>query len=193
MLLKTAEFALKDTETNDDSAVISSGKEQNPAETSSRQTTNSAAGGLLTSYKQAYISNPLICEQVGDPGRNTALKSRYLPISITTAPPSVSASHGSISLRHKISHPLSFFPQQSVPWQSARQLERLRHLNKCMAVIDNGRCSKWVRRRRGARATRHTAGLRGSWFSGDEARCCSSRKDALSSEVLPKITRVSKR
>lgn len=65
-----------------------------------------------------------------------------------------------------------------------------------MEVIGNGRCSKWVRRPRGqlgAYGIRRIAGLRESCFSGDEARCCSNRKDALSSEVLPKITRVSKR
>lgn len=52
VLLKAAEFAFKDTETNDESAVISPGKEQSPAETSSGQSTNSAAGGLLASCNQ---------------------------------------------------------------------------------------------------------------------------------------------
>lgn len=43
----------------------------------------------------------------------------------------------------------------------------------------------------GAQGVRCVAGLRKSCFSGDKARCCSNHKDALSSEVLSKITRVS--
>lgn len=120
VLLKTAEFAFKDIKSNDNPAVTSSGKEQKPGETSSGQSTNSAAGGLLTSLKQAYTSNPLICEQVGDPGRNPVTERQCSLISITTAPSSVPASHGSISLGHKISHP-------AVPWQSAGELKAPKH------------------------------------------------------------------
>lgn len=36
---------------------------------------------------------------------------------------------------------------------------------------------------------RHMTGLGESCFSGDKAGCCSNRKDALSSEVLPKIAK----
>lgn len=108
VLLKMAEFAFKDTKPNDNPAVTSSGKVQKPGKNSSGQSTNPAAGGLLTLYRQAYISNPLIHEQVDDPGRNLALERWCLLISITTAPSSVSTSHGSIQPRHKISDPQSF-------------------------------------------------------------------------------------
>lgn len=105
VLLKMAEFALKDTKSTDNPAMTSSGKEQNPGKTSSGQSTD-----FIASYRQVYISNPLIREQVDYPGRNPAPERWCLLISITTAPSSVPASHGSISPRHKIADLPSFSP-----------------------------------------------------------------------------------
>lgn len=124
VILKTDEFAFKATETNDDPAMTSFRKEQNPAKTSQGN-----LPALLQEGCSLHINRPIfqILSAVSRwmiQAEIQCWRDRFLLISVTTTPSSVSASHGSVSLRHKISSPLDFcvlLPE--VPWQSAGEVK----------------------------------------------------------------------